>query len=61
MVNKIERFENVRGATDNSHSINSVKHYNRMLDVYRPILDSLESPAGFRLLTAEEIEAVLKA
>jgi hypothetical protein len=59
MVNKIHRFENVRGATDNSHSIASVKRYNRMLAAYRPILASMGHPAGFRLLSTAEIEAIL--
>ncbi|WP_103258794.1 YfbU family protein [Tabrizicola aquatica] len=63
LVNKLGRFTDLRGATQNSHSSASIRNYRTMLEVYEPIIEKMRTtwPGGFRMLDAGEIDAVLAA
>ncbi|MCL7465584.1 YfbU family protein [Phaeovulum sp. NW3] len=58
LVEKLDRFDGVKGATNNSHSIVSIDRYRRMLAVYEPILKAIQG-ATYRTLNKDEIDQVL--
>ncbi len=59
LVTKLNRFTNIRGALENSHSIVSISHYRKMLEVYEPISQGMKDRMDFRPLGAAEITAIL--
>lgn len=59
LVGTLKRFDEVRGATKNSHSIGSIEQHRSRLSRYRAVLDRISGASTHRLLEASEIEEVL--
>jgi hypothetical protein len=59
LVEKLGRFGDLIGATNNSHSLASLRTYKQMLDRYQPMVTGDVDAGVFRALTSAEIHAVL--
>ncbi len=63
IVEKLDRYSDLRGATNNSHTAASLRLYRRMLETYTPLLKAMHAAGsgGYRMLNAGEIDTVLNA
>jgi hypothetical protein len=59
LVEKLGLFDDMVGATANSHSIASLQSYRKMLARYQPMIAKEIAAGTFRPLTSAEIDTVL--
>jgi uncharacterized protein len=60
LVDKLQRFEDLKGVNTNSHSSGTLGNYRRMLGRYLPLADTLLKDAQYKLLDIEQIKHVLE-